>query len=203
MFHQPIQTMKRMTRFAVLATVMTVCMTATAAAQDFYWGPKVGLNVSGLTKTTYSKSRARANFGLHAGYVVGDLLGIQAEALYSLQGNKVSNDDNHRYSYNYFKIPVVAKVYLIGGLNVEAGVSFNWLVRAQETWKDGDGVKHTITTKQGLKNFDLTIPVGVNYTFLRFLELGVRYDISTVRLPEEKKNHAKNSNWSINAALRF
>lgn len=181
-----------------------------ASAQGFYWGPRAGLNVSTVTKTTYSKARARASFGLMAGYKINDLLGLQAEALYSLQGSKMTNSD-HIYSYNYIKIPVLAKLYLIGGLNIEAGISFNWLVKAQDKWTvtntDIDGNVTTFTTTQNLKGstkgFDFTIPVGINYQFSRLFDLGLRYDISTVRVPEDKQNHAKSSNWSLSLGVRF
>lgn len=181
-----------------------------ASAQGFYWGPRAGLNVSTVTKTTYSKARARASFGLMAGYKINDLLGLQAEALYSLQGSKMTNSD-HVYSYNYVKIPVLAKLYLIGGLNIEAGISFNWLVKAQEKWQvtntDINGNVTTFRTSQNLmsgsKTFDFTIPVGVNYQFSRLFDIGLRYDISTVRVPEDKQNRAKSSNWSLSLGVRF
>ncbi len=183
----------------------------TVSAQGFYWGPRAGLNVSSVTKTTYSKARARASFGLMAGYKLNDLIGLQAEVLYSLQGNKMTNSD-HVYSYNYLKIPVLAKLYLIGGLNIEAGISFDWLVKAKETWNstvyDINGevtgsVSHSQNLMSDRKSFDFSIPVGINYQFSRLLDIGVRYDISTVRVLEDKKNHAKSSNWSVNVGLRF
>lgn len=185
----------------------------TATAQGFYWGPRVGLNISTVTKTTYSKARARAraNFGLMAGYKLNDLVGLQAEALYSLQGSKMTNS-NHVYSYNYLKIPMLAKLYLIGGLNVEAGISFNWLVKAQEKWSSTEydisgnatgKVSHSQNLMSNAKGFDFTIPVGINYQFSRLFDLGLRYDISTVRVPEDRKNHAKSSNWSVSLGVRF
>ena len=183
----------------------------TASAQGLYWGPRAGLNVSTVTKTTYAKARARANFGLMAGYKLNDIVGLQAEALYSLQGSKMTNSD-HIYSYNYIKIPVLAKLYLIGGLNIEAGVSFNWLVRAQDKWSSTVYDIHgtptgTVSHSQDLmgdsKTFDLTIPVGLNFQFPRLFDIGVRYDISTVRIPDERSNHAKSSNWSVSVGLRF
>lgn len=193
-------------RTAVAALSLAVGLHGAAAAQGFYWGPRVGMNLSTITKTTYAKARPRANFGLMAGYKINDLVGLQAEALYSLQGHKMTNTED-RYAYNYIKIPLLAKVYLIGGLNIEAGLSFNWLVRAQAKTValNGDGVM--VTTTQNLiansKPFDLAIPLGLNYQFARLFDLGVRYDISTVRLPNDRQNHAKNGNWSINFGIRF
>lgn len=193
-------------RILVLAAVMIVGLRVPARAQGFYWGPRVGLNVSTVTKTTYAKVRARANFGVMAGYTINDLIGLQAEALYSLQGYQMTNSPE-KYSYNYIKIPVLAKLYLIGGLNIEAGVSFNWLVRAQSKEVHVTNESGTVVTSQDLlgssRPFDLSIPVGLNYQFSKLFDIGVRYDISTVRIPDERQNHAKNGNWSINLGLRF
>lgn len=196
---------------AVAIVLLGAGMQQNASAQGFYWGPRVGLNVSTLTKTTYSKARARAAFGLMAGYKISDIVGVQAEALYSLQGSKMTNSD-HVYSYNYFKIPVLAKIYLIGGLNIEAGISFDWLIKAQEKWSepyyDDSGAEvgmasHTKNLMGNSKSFDFSIPVGINYQFAHMFDVGLRYDISTVRVNADRKNHAKNSNWAISVGVRF
>lgn len=203
------KTKRRLATFVVLA-LFVVGAGRPASAQGFYWGPRAGLNISSLTKTTFAKARARANFGMMAGYKINDLVGLQAEALYSMQGSKMTNQDDV-YSYNYFKIPVLAKVFLIGGLNIEAGLSFNWLVRARHKWTDevydAEGNVSTIDLTENLMNdrrrFDLTIPVGVNYQFSKLFDIGVRYDISTIRVAEDATNRAKSSNWSVNLGLRF
>lgn len=204
------QIIKRTLSFAAVLLFGTG-IRSTASAQGFYWGPRVGLNISGLTKTTFAKARARANFGMMAGYKINDIVGLQAEALYSLQGSKMTNQ-NDVYSYNYIKIPVLAKIFLVGGLNIEAGVSFDWLVRAQHKWTSdvydsNNDLVETIEHHQSLMNdsrrFDLTIPVGVNYQFSKLFDIGVRYDISTIRTSEDSKNRAKNSNWSVSVGLRF
>ncbi len=205
------QTKKRFVQILFMA-IFGLGLNHSASAQDFYWGPRVGMNVSSMTKTTYSKARIRGSFGLMAGYKINDLIGLQAEALYSLQGSKVDNNEKDIYSYNYVKIPVLAKVYLIGGLNLEAGVAFNWLVKAQQKWNsssyDTNGnvietTTHTRSLIDDCKSFDLTIPVGINYQFRRWFDLGVRYDISTIRVSENKKDHAKSSVLSVNLGLRF
>ncbi|WP_300728174.1 porin family protein [uncultured Rikenella sp.] len=205
------QTKKRFVQILFMA-IFGLGLNHSASAQDFYWGPRVGMNVSSMTKTTYSKARIRGSFGLMAGYKINDLIGLQAEALYSLQGSKVDNNEKDIYSYNYVKIPVLAKVYLIGGLNLEAGVAFNWLVKAQQKWNSSshdvngnviETTTHTRSLIDDCKSFDLTIPVGINYQFRRWFDLGVRYDISTIRVSEDKKDHAKSSVLSVNLGLRF
>lgn len=202
------QTIKRIFPLVVVLLLGTA-VRHTASAQGFYWGPRAGLNVSTLTKTSYSKARARANFGLMAGYKINDLIGVQAEALYSMQGSKMTNKDDV-FSYNYLKVPLLAKIFLIGGLNIEAGVSFDWLVRAQHRWTGTDDtvdpavtISHSQNLLKDSRRFDLSIPVGINYQFSKLFDIGVRYDISTIRTAEDSQNRAKNSNWSVSVGLRF
>ncbi len=204
-----IQTLKRMLPL-VAVLLLGPAIRHTASAQGFYWGPRAGLNVSSITKTTYAKARARANFGMMAGYKINDLIGLQVEALYSMQGSKMTNK-NDVFSYNYIKVPLLAKVFLIGGLNIEAGVSFDWLVRAQHKWTsdsyDADQnltkIDHSENLLKDSRRFDFSIPVGINYQFSKLFDIGVRYDISTIRTSEDSKDRAKNSNWSVSVGLRF
>lgn len=189
-------------KIAIVSLMIAIVSINTLHAQEFYWGPRLGLNVSGLTKTSYAKSRARMNFGLHGGYKINDVIGVQLEALYSLQGAS-SHNSNVKTSLNYLKVPILAKIYLIGGLNVEAGIGFNWLLYAAEKGVTSAGEEYTINIYDRSRIFDFTIPVGLNYQFKRLFDIGVRYDISTVRASDDSNNRAKSSNWSIHVGVRF
>lgn len=192
-----------MKKFAFVLLLAGIFSVTSIQAQDFYWGPKVGLNVSNLTKTSFAKSKARMNFGVMGGYTINDLIGVQAELLYSLQGYRDSHTD-FKYKFNYIKVPVLAKLNLIAGLNAEAGISFNFLARARVKGDlAGDGSTMSANIKDHSKKFDFSIPVGLSYRFFRIFEAGIRYDISLARVPEQSNDKAKNSNWSINFAVRF
>lgn len=192
-----------MKKFAFVLLLAGIFSVTSVQAQDFYYGPKIGLNISNLTKTSFAKSKARMNFGVMGGYTVNDLIGVQAEVLYSLQGYRDSNTD-FKYKFNYLKIPVLAKLNIIAGLNVEAGISFNFLTKAQvKGYLVQDGGMMTQNIKDNCKKFDFSIPVGVSYRFFRIFEAGIRYDISLARVPEQSNDKAKNSNWSINFGVRF
>lgn len=193
--------MKRTRGIIVIATILIATVT-NIQAQGFYWGPRVGMNISNITKTSYAKSRLRMNFGLHAGYKINDVIGIQLEGLYSLQGAASHNSDE-KTTLNYLKVPVLAKIYLIGGLNIEAGVGFNWLLYAQMKGTGTDGNEYSVNLKDKTRAFDFTIPIGLNFQFRRLVDIGVRYDISTTRTPNSNNDRAKNSNWSINLGIRF
>lgn len=186
---------------AIIATI--IFATTNVQARSFYVGPTAGLNISTLTKQSYSKARWRGNVGVQAGYMFSNILGIHAEVLYSWQGTAYNNTDDIR-SFNYIKVPVLARLNIIGGLSVEAGLGFNFLINSN--WQMTDptsGERVTINTTQTSQKFDLTIPIGINYLFFKKLELGLRYDISTIRVPEDSANQSRNSNISLNLRYRF
>lgn len=177
-----------------LLLVTIICLSALivtpASAQGIYWGPKVGMNISSLTKTSNAKDRVRGEIGLMAGYQVAKVLALQVEALYSWQGTTIKDV---KFNLNYLKIPVLAKVFIAGGLNVEAGVSFNILTSSV---LDGN-------TYNGTNGFDFSIPVGVNYLIANLVEVGIRYDISLANVGLEHSSTAKNNNWALSVGIRF
>lgn len=171
-----------------LALIFLSLITITSKAQGFYGGVRAGANLTTLTKTTDATTRIKGNFGAFMGFQFGTVVALQAEALYSFQGSKINDT---KVDLDYLKIPIMAKIYLIKGLNVEAGVSFNILTSALANGE----------VRKGMNGFDFSIPVGVAYQFGRHFELGVRYDISMVAY---NPNHSgSNSVWSINLAYRF
>ena len=188
--------MKKITLLTVLFLFAGI---ATSSAQGFYYGPKGGVNVSSLTKTSFSKSRLRAFVGAFGGYQLEDFVALQAEVLYSWQGTTIDSDDTKvKNSLNYLKIPILAKFFVIGGLNVEAGVSFDFNVGAKTK---AEGESQTIS---GLtKGFDFSIPIGVNYQFAQRFEVGLRYYLSTAKVWEVSKDKSKNSVWAIGLGIRL
>lgn len=169
-----------------------------AFAQGVYWGPKAALNYSSLSHMSNSSGRLRGAVGVFAGYQLSKVAAVQAEVLYSWQGaNADLGNADLKYSLNYLKIPVMAKVFLIGGLNVEAGLSFNMLTSARDVYGDkNEGMK-------GFNGFDLSIPVGLNILIVRHFEVGLRYDISLANAGTPLSHNAKNSNWQLSVGFRF
>lgn len=181
---------------SIIGGVLIVVLALTGVqsrAQGFYGGVRGGMNVASLTKTSGS-AVVRGNVGAFMGFQFGSVIGLQAEALYSFQGGIVSGGGWFRdadIQLDYLKIPILAKIYLFKGLNVEAGVSFNILTSA-------------LVAKQpakGFNGFDFSIPIGVAYQFGKHFEVGARYDISCA--PYHPNNDGANSLFSLNVAWRF
>lgn len=183
---------------AILTLLITMMASAPKAnAQGFYFGVRGGMNLTSMTDRPNSKIKAGGNVGLFGGYQFSTIVGLQVEALYSFQGFFTGNipvssePRNSMISYDYIKVPIIAKFYLIKGLNLEVGASFNFLTSSLAGTEP----------LRGMNAFDFSIPIGVAYQFGRHFEVGARYDISTIRV--DPSVSGANSLFSINVAWRF
>ncbi len=142
--------------------------------------PKIGLNVS-----TIGDNDWKAGFvgGAELQYQVTDKFGLAGGLLYSMQGLKTKkvegsfNLDDHNFNYNfggskwtpsYLNIPITLNYYPVQGLALKAGVQPGFMVD-----KDGAG--------DGVKTFDLSIPVGLSYEYQNFV-FDARYNIGVTKL---------------------
>ena len=92
-------------------------------------------------------------------------IGIQPEVHSSQQGAKIDGDE---LKSSYMTIPVMLKLYLIGGLNLQAGPQFGFLTKAE---LDGNDVKESFT------NSDLSANVGLGWDLPFGLTVDARYNI--------------------------
>lgn len=168
------------------------------SVRGFYFGPIAGINVSTISQQSYVNSRVRPIVGLMIGYQISNIIGLQAEALYSWQGANHSTNGS-KTSLNYFKIPLLLKLNIIGGLQVEAGISFEPLIYSSQTYSDGN-----VTVKIPYVNkFETSIPVGLSYLFFRRLELSARYYIPLVKLYDIEGMNSFNSVFSFTLKYRI
>ncbi|MDD6209701.1 MAG: porin family protein [Bacteroidales bacterium] len=105
-------------------------------------GPKVGLNIATLTKSTDNKAYIGAVAGGFLNLRFSPLFALQPEILFSMQGNKEKiweTDDwgnfvNSNFTISqklyYLQIPVMAKFYTIKDFYLEAGPQFGILLNA-------------------------------------------------------------------------
>lgn len=167
----------------VLAAVMLLSSVSMFAQQDvgsLTIQPKVGLNVSNVTKTN-GDTRIGVAAGAEAEYQLGDIYSIAVGLLYSSQGNKQTVDlpvlgkASVTWAPSYLNIPVVANVYVVKNLAVKLGVQPGFCVA-----KD----------KLKANTFDLSIPVGLSYEYKDFV-LDGRYNFGVTNIA--KGVNTKNS----------
>lgn len=183
----------------IFAVVAAAAITATATAQEtgFGYGVKAGVNLSNLTKDGKGDSKVGFTGGVFADYRFSKLFALSADVLYSRQGNKLEGDKTTSDNLN---IPILANFYIVKGLAVKAGVQPGFLLAANMT---EDGEKTDI--KSDTKTFDLSVPVGLSYTFNFGLILDARYNIGVTNIAKsnELNGKANNSVWTLTAGWRF
>ena len=177
----------------VLAAVMllsSVSMFAQHEVGTLTIQPKVGLNVSNVTKT-HGDTRFGVAAGAEAEYQLGDIYSIAVGLLYSSQGNKQTVDlpvlgkASVTWAPSYLNIPVVANVYVVKNLAVKLGVQPGFCVA-----KD----------KLKANTFDLSIPVGLSYEYNNFV-LDGRYNFGVTNIA--KGVNTKNSVFQFTVGYKF
>ncbi len=132
-------------------------------------GLKAGLNSSNPNVDDPASSISSAS-AFHGGLytlIKVSKIGIQPEILYSPQKNDVNfGTGNVEQERVYLDIPVMAKLYLVAGLNLQAGPQFSILTSAETAGVD---VKNT------LKGSDVSAAIGAGWDAPFGLQANVRY----------------------------
>ncbi|GAB4236382.1 MAG: hypothetical protein Tsb0034_11000 [Ekhidna sp.] len=120
-------------------------------------------------------------------------IGIQPELLWSKQGNSFSGGGE--YNLNYVNIPVMLKLYLVGGLNLQAGPQFGILMNAED--EDGDDIK------EDLKNSDLSAALGAGWDAPFGLNFTARYVLGLSDINDDGGDSIKNSTFQLSVGYRL
>ena len=134
----------------------------------------------------------------------------------SVSAGSFSMSAKNNLRLHYLNVPVMANIYIVGGLAFKAGIQPGFLLGAKSISEvSGDSGNESTTTdlkKNGaLKNVDVTIPVGLAYSFKFGLVLDARYSIpfnniaSSKFINQSESGSAKVTNrvFSLTAGWRF
>ena len=199
--------MKKMILSAAAVAALFAAGTTVVSAQEFTWGPKVGMNVS-----TMSHLDAKAKVGFTGG-VFGELrtndwFAVSAEALYSRQGvtDKYENPFlgvtvKERLKSHYLNVPVLANLYVTENLALKTGVQVGFCLGAR-TVEKADGVTSKYGSGSAFHTADVAIPVGVSYD-LGPIVLDARYNFGVSHALKEGAWGARNNVFQLTAGLRF
>ncbi|WP_167856988.1 porin family protein [Hymenobacter aquaticus] len=172
--------MKRLAAFLLL----TLFFGASAHAQ---LGLKGGLNAAVLQGSVGTDATYQTSY--HAGLfyemkVIGNIISIQPELLYSLQGTERKSDfENYRTKLHYVNVPLLAKV-TVGPVYVEGGPQAGLLLKAQDegvlvlSGDDSQVVYGAGTRNAGpdFKNLDLSLCVGAGLKLPLGFAVGGRFN---------------------------
>ena len=144
------------------------------------FGLKGGLNLAKLD-ISQGVSNVDNRTGFHGGafaLIKLTKIGIQPEVLFSKQGAtyKVNTTDVDA-NFDYINVPVLLKLYLAGGLNLQLGPQFGFLTTS-EIVSTTSSIKTTQDVKSLLdKKYEMAVAAGIGWDLPFGVTLDARYNI--------------------------
>ena len=172
----------------IILTVAAVFAFGFANAQDgdgAKFGIKAGLNMSNFTGDVESDGATSFYVGGLVDLAISENFHIQPELLYSMEGADEA-------SISYLRIPVMAKYYVMEGLNLQAGPSLAFKVAAEDDFVD-----------EATKSMDLGLGIGAAYELPMGLFFDLRYNLGLMDISEVDGAEIKNTNFQIGLGYRF
>lgn len=149
-------------------------------AQETAFGLKAGVNLSSLTIDDPEASYD-SRTGFHAGlFLRGKFgkVGIQPELLFYTQQTDVRNTlfGKAQDSFTYLTIPIMVKFYPVGGLNLQVGPQFGFLIDGERRYETL-GFSGSKDIKDHYKSSDASVSLGAGYDFGFGLGMDFRYNL--------------------------
>lgn len=178
----------------------------TTQAQEFSLGIKGGLNMATLDVKDAGGSISNKT-GFHGGaFALFKLskIAIQPELIFSQQGTEFTfQGSDLEANFNYVNIPVLLKIYLIGGLNLQAGPQFGFLssTGGKTIGEDGQVINNT----KGLyKDSDVSVVLGVGWDLPFRLTVDARYNLGISEIEDQAAQSAiKNQVWQLSVGYKL
>lgn len=217
----------------VALCVATVSASAQSEVGTFTLQPKIGFNVSFLTNAGKSylveplggkpmEGSRDVKLGFVAGvegeYQITPMISVAAGLLYSMQGTRWEDLESQTAYYramskdrmvnlSYLNIPIVANFYVLKGFALKAGVQAGFLLdsKGKETIYDNleNSEVETSGDIEGIKKFDLSIPLGASYEFNNVV-IDARYNLGLTKVcPGEDNKSSKNSVVQVTVGYKF
>ena len=181
-----------MKKLSLLTAVILICLQSFGQLK-FAAGIKGGLNFSNLNLSTLSTS---GTTGYHAGVFAQfrfSKVAIQPEIILSQQGSVV---DFKELESSYINIPLIVKIYLAAGVNLQFGPQFGFLNKA-ELEDRGD-------VKDLLKTADISAGLGVGWDAPFGLTCEARYNLGLTDNNDDLYNEpVKNQVFQLSVGFKI
>ena len=180
-----------------LFTILFVALAAvSASAQNMFVKPMVGGTLSTFTGDAEDvKMKFGFVGGAEFGYMVTPEFAVTAGLLASMQG--AASKDNvftkdFKTTLTYLNIPILANYYVAPGLAIKAGVQPGFMLSRKTSYTDlTDHIDVEDTSTDGMKKFDVSIPLGLSYEFSDFV-IDARYNLGLTNIYDSDNMKVKN-----------
>lgn len=180
----------------LIVVVIALFIGTTAFSQEIDLGIKAGANFSKISDIEYLSQRTGFQAGVFAGIKFNDNVGVQADILYSQQGGE-SEFDATKFDLNYVNVPIVLKIYLIKGLNLQVGPQFGFIVK-DEVYRPGNGGG---SFKMNTEKSDISGVAGAGYDLPFGIRVDARYNFGFTDVIKDEKS--KNNVFSVAVGYSF
>jgi hypothetical protein len=195
-----------------LSTLVGIFAIAGANAQAdsdlVQFGVKGGVNFATVTGDGFDSPDSRTSF--NAGFVAeipfSERFSIQPEVMYSGQGfdvkeidqdNAFDTDDNIEYQLDYIQVPILAKVYLFEGFNVQAGPQIGFKINEEIDYQPNSDAGDVDLDET--EDIEFGLAAGLEYKFKSGFFIQGRYNYGFTELIKDRDIH----NSVIQAGVGF
>ena len=167
---EPLYVIRINHKFTMMKKILIILLSIVAIncisfGQKIDIGVKGGVNFSKLDiPDIHTSNKTGYHFGAYSLFKFANL-GIQPEIIFSQQGSQVDLAD---WDTKYLNIPIILKLYLGAGFNLQGGPQFGFLNKAE---LDGNSIK------ENLKTADFSVGLGVGWDTPIGLKLDARYNL--------------------------
>jgi hypothetical protein len=165
-----------------------VCVSGVTAFSQvqFALGIKAGPNFAKIDTDADAGTNYKSRTGFHGGafaLIKLTKIGIQPEIIFSQQGSKVTfNNEDLEANYSYLNIPIILKIYLVAGLNLQAGPQFGFVTSAKQDIIDDNGDVTEQDVKDAMKKSDISAGLGAGWDLPFGLTIDARYNLGLSKL---------------------
>lgn len=157
---------------SILVVVLLSFSVAEAQKTGTHFGLKVGINSANFGGDEDTKTRFGYHVGPYLSIGVTDRFAIQPELLYSTQGAEVTaNNVNRKQDLSYINMPIMAKIYVANGFNIQVGPYVGVLLDF-----DSHSDDNSASVKVDYKGYDFGIGLGLAYELPGGFNFGGRYN---------------------------
>lgn len=168
----------------IILSIVAVASFGIANAQDITFGAKAGANFSNLTGDADTDGITSFYVGGLADFTISEKFHVQPELLYSMEGAE-------DFEISYLRIPIMAKYYLMEGLNLQAGPVVGFKVAADDEVDE-------VTTST-----DFGLGLGGAYELSSGLFFDARYNIGLSNIIDVDGVEAGTSVIQVGLGFRF
>lgn len=195
-----------MKKIAIVVFLMALSVAGYSQAQ-FAIGLKAGPNFSNIDTKADPGETYKSRTGFHGGafaLIKLTKIGIQPEILFSQQGSKIEfNGGDVEANYNYINIPIILKLYLAAGLNLQAGPQVGFVSKAEVVETVG-GVSQTTDVKEFIKGNDVSLALGAGWDLPFGLTLDARYNLGLSKVNDSSNSEkAKNQVFQVSVGFKI